>query len=159
AHERGRLVDRGAVREGKASPMTSADIPAPYDITARSNNLGRRKRTEKGAAILAILSALLACAILFIVLGSVLSKCVSQLDVSFFPKPKPLFGEKGGIADALVGSALIVGMAIAFAVPLAILVAIYVAEYARPASARFFRLVLDVLNGVPAIVVGIFIYG
>ena len=39
------------------------------------------------------------------------------------------------------------------------LVAIYVSEYARPRSARFFRLVLDILNGIPAIVVGIFIYG
>src|SRR5262249_29674116 len=124
-----------------------------------ASSSSRLRGVEKGAAVMAILSALLACAILFIVLGSVLSKGVSQLDVSFFTKPKPLFGEKGGIADALVGSALIVGMAIAFAVPLAILVAIYVAEYARPASARFFRLVLDVLNGVPAIVVGIFIYG
>jgi phosphate transport system permease protein len=108
---------------------------------------------------LAILSALLACAVLFVVLGSVLLKGVSQLDLAFFTKPKPLFGESGGIADAIIGSALIVGMSVVFSVPLAVLVAIYVSEYARPRAARFFRLVLDVLNGVPAIVVGIFIYG
>jgi phosphate transport system permease protein len=84
---------------------------------------------------------------------------VSQLDLSFFTKPKALFGEKSGIADALVGSALIVGMAALFSVPLAVLVAVYVSEYAGPRSARFFRLVLDILNGIPAIVVGIFIYG
>lgn len=110
-------------------------------------------------AALAILSALLACAMLFVVLGSVLQKGVSQLDLTFFTKPKPLFGEKGGIADAIVGSVLMVGMSIVFAVPLAVLVAIYVSEYAGAKAARFFRLVLDVLNGVPAIVVGIFIYG
>jgi phosphate transport system permease protein len=139
--------------------VTTAELDPRYDITIRSGGLERRKRVEEGMAVLAILSALLACAILSIVLGSVLSKGVSQIDASFFTKPKPLFGEKGGIADALVGSALIVGMAIVFAVPLAVLVAIYVSEYAKPRVALFFRLVLDVLNGVPAIVVGIFIFG
>lgn len=107
----------------------------------------------------AVLSALLACAMLFLVLGTVLQKGVSQLDLSFFTKAKPLFGQKGGIADALVGSALIVGLSAAFAVPVAVLVAIYISEYARPRAAALFRTVLDVLNGVPAIVVGIFIYG
>lgn len=139
--------------------MTTAELDPRHDITVRSGRLERRKRVEKAMAVLAVLSALLACAILFIVLGSVLSKGISQLDTSFFTKPKPLFGQKGGIADALVGSALIVGMAIAFSVPLAVLVAIYVSEYARPRAALFFRLVLDVLNGIPAIVVGIFIFG
>jgi len=139
--------------------VTTAELDPRYDITLRSGRLERRKKVEKTMAVLAILSALLACAILFIVLGSVVSKGLSQIDISFFTKPKPLFGEKGGIADALVGSALIVGMAILFSVPLAVLVAVYVSEYARPRVALFFRLVLDVLNGVPAIVVGIFIFG
>ena len=139
--------------------MTNLPVDSRYDITARSSGLGRRRRVERGVAALAILSALIACAMLFIVLGSVLLKGASQLDLTFFTKPKPLFGEKGGIADALVGSALIVGMSIVFAVPLAVLVAIYVSEYAGPKAARLFKLVLDVLNGVPAIVVGIFIYG
>ena len=50
-------------------------------------------------------------------------------------------------------------MATIMAVPIAILVAIYIAEYAGPKAASFFRVMLDVLNGVPAILVGIFIYG
>jgi phosphate transport system permease protein len=50
-------------------------------------------------------------------------------------------------------------MAMLLAVPVAILVAIYIAEYAGPRAASFFRVMLDVLNGVPAIIVGIFIYG
>ncbi len=109
-------------------------------------------------AALAVLSALLACSLLFLVLGSVLLEGISQLDLSFFTLPRPLFGERGGIADALVGSALIVAMATALAVPLAVLVAVYVAEYARPGVARLVQLVLDVLNGIPAIVVGIFVF-
>ena len=159
-HESRRAVGRRAVREGEEA---SIDHPGRSVLGATSPPAraasAAGERVEKGIAVLAILSALLACAILFIVLGSVLLKGVSQLDLSFFTKPKPLFGEKGGIADAIVGSALIVGMSVVFAVPLAVLVAIYVSEYARPRAARFFRLVLDVLNGVPAIVVGIFIYG
>ena len=139
--------------------MSAVPAERSYDLSVKSSGLVRRRRVEKAVAVVAILAALLACAMLFIVLGSVLVKGLSQLDLDFFTKPKPLFGQKGGIADALVGSALIVGMAILFAVPLAVLVAIYVSEYASPRSAQFFRLVLDVLNGVPAIVVGIFVYG
>jgi len=139
--------------------VTTVDLDPRYDIGTASSGLGRRRRVERAVAIAAVLSAVLACAILFLVLGSVLLKGVSQIDFSFFTKPKALFGQKSGIADALIGSALIVGMAALFSVPLAVLVAVYVSEYAGPRAARFFRLVLDILNGIPAIVVGIFIYG
>ena len=52
-----------------------------------------------------MLSAVLACAILFLVLGSVVVQGRQPAESDFFTKAKPLFGEKGGIADALVGSA------------------------------------------------------
>ena len=139
--------------------MTAVELDPRRDIGSRSSGLGRRRKVEKAVAVLAILSAVLACSMLFLVLGSVVSKGVSQLSLSFFTKAKPLFGEKGGIADALVGSALMVAMAVVIAVPLAVLIAIYISEYAGPRAARFFRTVLDVLNGIPAIVVGVFIFG
>lgn len=135
------------------------DPSARYDVTVRSNGLARRRLVEKLFGLIAILSALFAVAMLGLVLGSVLFKGLSQLNLSFFTKARPLFGEQGGIADALVGSALIVGMCMAMAIPIAVLVAIYMSEYARPSVARFLRVVLDVLNGVPAIVVGIFVFG
>jgi len=131
----------------------------PYDITVKSNGLRRRKIVEKAFGVLAIGSAVLACTILVLVLGTLVYKGFSQLNVDFFTKARPLFGEKGGIADALVGSALIVGMAAVFAIPVAVLVAIYMSEYARPRVSRALKIVLDVLNGVPAIVVGIFVFG
>jgi phosphate transport system permease protein len=93
------------------------------------------------------------------VLGTLVHKGFSALSVDFFTKPRPLFGEKGGIADALVGSALIVGMAMLIAIPVSVLVAIYMSEYAGPRVSRGLKIVLDVLNGVPAIVVGIFVFG
>jgi phosphate transport system permease protein len=131
----------------------------PYDITAKSNGLRRRKIVEKVFGMVAIGSAVLACAILLLVLGTLVYKGFSQLNIDFFTKARPLFGEKGGIADALVGSALIVGMAALFAIPVAVLVAIYMSEYAGPRVSRALKIVLDVLNGVPAIVVGIFVFG
>jgi len=139
--------------------MSAAEITDPYDITAKSNNLGRRRRTQQLVSVLALLSALFAVFILALVLGTVLYKGLSQLSLDFLTKSSALFGQTGGIADALVGSAIIVGMATIMAVPIAILVAIYIAEYAGPKAASFFRVMLDILNGVPAILVGIFIYG
>jgi phosphate transport system permease protein len=130
-----------------------------YDITHRSNGLARRRVTEKLFAVLGVASALVAVGILALVLGSVLVKGFSALSLSFFTEPRPLFGQEGGIADALVGSALIVGMCMVMAIPFAVLVAIYMAEYARPGVSKLLRVVLDVLNGVPAIVVGIFVFG
>lgn len=131
----------------------------PYDITARSNGLRRRRIVEKLFGVLAIASATLASGILLVVLATLVLKGASELSVDFFTKPRPLFGEQGGIADALIGSALIVGMAMLMAIPVAVLVAIYISEYAGPKLARGLKIVLDVLNGVPAIVVGIFVFG
>lgn len=131
----------------------------PFDITVRSNGLRRRRAVEKTMGGVAALSALVAVGILGLVLLSVLLKGLSAIEPSFFTKPRPLYGEKGGIADALVGSALIVGMAMVIAIPVAVLVAVYMSEYARPKAAGTLRVVLDVLNGVPAIVVGIFVFG
>src|SRR6185369_13481052 len=107
-----RAGDREQVPEGTedVDRMSTSEIVDPYDITSRSNNLGRRRLTEKLVSVVALLSALFAVLILALVLGTVLVKGLSQIDLEFFTKSSALFGEKGGIADALVGSALIVGM-------------------------------------------------
>ena len=138
--------------------MTELSVD-PYDITVKSNGLRRRRIVERVFGVLAVGSAVLACGILLVVLGTLVYKGFSSLNIDFFTKPRPLFGEKGGIADALIGSALIVGMAMLIAIPCAVLVAIYMSEYAGPKVARGLKIVLDVLNGVPAIVVGIFVFG
>jgi len=131
----------------------------PYDITVKSNGLRRRRIVERIFGVVAIGSAIVACTILVLVLGTLVYKGFSSLSLDFFTKARPLFGEQGGVADALVGSALIVGMAMLMAIPVAVLVAIYISEYAGPKVARSLKVVLDVLNGVPAIVVGIFVFG
>ena len=129
------------------------------DVTVRSARLRRRRITEKGFAGVAVASAVIAVGILVLVLGTVIHKGLSQLSLDFFTKARPLFGQEGGIADALVGSALIVGMAMLIAIPISLLVAIFMSEYAGPRLSIALRIVLDVLNGVPAIVIGIFVFG
>ncbi len=140
----------------------SSTTPVPgdaFDITTRSNGLRRRRIVEKLFGALAILSALAAVGILALVLGTVVAKGLDALNWDLFTKSRPLFGQEGGIADALIGSIIIVGMCMAMAIPFAVLVAIYMSEYASPRIATFLRLVLDILNGVPAIIVGIFVFG
>jgi phosphate transport system permease protein len=131
----------------------------PYDVTVRSSGLGRRRIVEKVMGGLGVAGALVAVVILGLVLFTVIAKGLSQLNTDLVTKARPLFGESGGIADALIGSAIIVGLCMVMAIPVAVLVAIYMSEYASPRISRTLRVVLDVLNGVPAIVVGIFVFG
>jgi phosphate transport system permease protein len=130
-----------------------------YDITVRSAGLRRRRIVQLVFAALATLSALAAVAMLGLVLGSVIVKGASSLSTEFFTEPRGLFGEAGGLADALVGSLIIVSIATLIAVPIGVLVAIYLSEFASKRIATFVRVVLDVMNGIPAIVVGIFVFG
>jgi phosphate transport system permease protein len=97
--------------------------------------------------------------VLGVVVVSVLLHGIPALNLDFFTKNQVAFGETGGgIANALVGTAIIVALATAMALPIGILVAIYVSEFAHDAIARVVRLALDVLNGVPSVVIGIFAY-
>jgi len=130
-----------------------------YDITVRSAGLRRRRIVQLIVAVLATLSALAAVALLGLVIGSVIVKGGSSLSLDFFTQPRGLFGEPGGIADAIVGSLIIVSIATLIAVPVGVLVAIYLSEFASKRIATFVRVVLDVMNGIPAIVVGIFVFG
>ncbi len=130
-----------------------------YDVTVRSAGLRRRKIVQAIFGVLATLSALAAVGLLALVIGSVIVKGGSSLSLDFFTEPRGLFGESGGIADAIIGSLIIVGIATLIAVPVGVLVAIYLSEFASKRIAIFVRVVLDVMNGIPAIVVGIFVFG
>jgi phosphate transport system permease protein len=108
---------------------------------------------------LATIATVLAVAVLALVVGSVFVKGVGALNLEFLTKTPAGFGESGGgIADAIVGTALLVGLATAIAVPLGLLVGIYTTEFAPPRIAQPVRFLLDILNGVPTIITGIFIF-
>lgn len=135
--------------------------PDPEAPLTPTGNLRRRLVVNRLATGGATGAAVLAVAVLAIVVWSVARKGASQLSFGFLTKDPPLFpGPGGGIAPAIVGSAVIVGLATAMAAPVGILVALYMTEFApRSRSARLMRMVLDLLNGVPAIVIGVFIFG
>jgi phosphate transport system permease protein len=123
-------------------------------------HLKRRRRVNRIVEIFSTVAALLAVAVLLAVVGSVLLKGIGALSFHFLTTPTALFGEtNGGISNAIVGTAIMVGLASLMAIPVGLLVAIYTTEFAPPRIAHAVRFVLDVLNGVPTIVTGIFVYG
>lgn len=133
---------------------------APEFSLRPSGHLRRRRIVNKIMESIGTGAALLAVAVLGIVIVSVTIRAAPALSVDFLTKPPTLFGGAGGgISSALVGSALIVGMATGMALPIGVLIAVYLTEFARPAVAGPIQLVLDILNGLPTIVTGIFVYG
>jgi phosphate transport system permease protein len=130
-----------------------------YSLTL-SRRTRRRKVVNLLMQALATLAALAAVAVLALVIVSVAQRAASALSWDFFTKTAATFGQSGGgVANALVGSLVIVAVATAMAVPVGILIALYVSEFAPPRVGDLVRLVLDVLNGLPSIIIGIFVYG
>jgi phosphate transport system permease protein len=130
--------------------------PISLQASGRSR---RRLRVNRLAELGAVLAALIAVAALSILVGSVLVRAIHALSWNFFTKGPAVFGQTGGgIAPALVGTAMLVLIATAMALPIGVLIAIYVSEFARPRISEQIRLWLDVLNGFPSIVIGIFVF-
>ena len=106
------------------------------------------------------LSVMLALIPLAFVLFFVVSEGVQALNVDFFTKmPKPVGESGGGMANAIVGTLMVVGLGSLFAIPIGIMSGIYMSEYAGTRFAALGRFAADTLNGVPSIVIGVFVYG
>ena len=117
-----------------------------------------RRRIVSGAmtALVAVLSFVAVMA-LVLILGYLVSKGASSLDWSFFVKnPVPAGQAGGGVANAIVGTVIIVGLAALIGLPIGIGTGLYLAEYGSGRLGWVVRFVADVLNGTPSIVVGIF---
>jgi len=133
----------------------------PNAISLKATGRGRRRllanRVAEGSAVLA---AVLAIAVLAVVIWSVGSRGIGAINLDFFIKgpSSDFFGGKGGIAPALVGSLMLVGVATLIALPMGVLTAIFVSEFAPVQVSQQIRLWLDVLNGFPSIVIGIFVF-
>jgi phosphate transport system permease protein len=140
--------------------MSPDPTTPPSPLVFDAGNLRRRRLVNRVMEVSAWVAAVIAVGLLAFVLISVFVKGVGALNLDFVTKASAPFGQPGGgIADAIVGSAVIVGIATLIAVPFGILVAIYVTEFASGRSSFAIRYVLDILNGVPTIIVGIFIFG
>ena len=137
-----------------AHGITQADI--------RAVNLPRRRVVNRTMEALAWLSAAVAVGFLVLIVWSVARRGASELNLDLLTKtPAQGFFTTGpsGLANAFAGTLVIVGIATLMALPTGILIAVYLNEFAPWPIKRTVTLGLDVLNGIPAIVVGIFVYG
>jgi phosphate transport system permease protein len=95
-------------------------------------------------------------AVLFVILGLLIYHGASSLSLHFFTQlPKPTGETGGGMANAIVGSAEIVGVAALIGIPVGFIAGVYLSEYEDKKFASIVRYVADLLNGVPSIIVGI----
>ena len=117
----------------------------------------RRRLTS--ALMTGLVAALSFAAVLALVLilGHLVAKGASSLDWSFFTKnPVPAGETGGGVANAIVGTGIIVGLAALVGLPIGVGTGLYLAEYGSGRLGWLVRFVADVLNGTPSIVIGIF---
>ena len=102
---------------------------------------------------------LVVVSVLFFILGYLFLHGVRSLNWDFFTKlPKPTGQTGGGMANAIVGSAKVLLVATLIGVPIGFLAGVYLAEYGNRLFASIVRYVVDLLNGIPSIVMGIVAY-
>ncbi len=118
----------------------------------------RKGKSNLFKAIVIILAS--ACVLpLLAILFYILKEGVSHINFNFFVNvPKPVGETGGGIANALVGSLLIVFVAAIIAIPIGILGGIYLSENQSSRLSYWSGLAIDILQGVPSIVIGIVVY-
>jgi phosphate transport system permease protein len=119
----------------------------------------RRRITDHVMTGAAVLTVLLVLAPLVAIFGYLVYRGIGALDWAFLTQtPKPVGEAGGGMANAIVGSALILGIASIVGVPFGVGAGIYLAEFGRNRMGQAIRFTADVLNGVPSIVIGVAAY-
>ena len=139
----------------------AAQTPGPSRLDGGARQR-RRKALNQFMMGLSTLAAVIAIAALVLVIVDVVIKAAPAINWDFLTKvPSSNFLDPsgGGIANSIVGSAILIALSSVISIPIGILVAIYTNEFARPQVSSVIRFALDILNGVPTIVTGIFIYG
>jgi phosphate transport system permease protein len=118
----------------------------------------RSRRIVSGGMIgLTYLAAILATLPLMLILVHLIAKGASSLSLDFFTHmPKPVGEPGGGMANAIVGTLLLIGIASMIGLPVGIGAGLYLAEKRTTPLALTVRFLSDVLNGLPSIVIGIF---
>jgi phosphate transport system permease protein len=120
---------------------------------------GRRRLLSQAVVVFCTGAVVLALIPLGFILFFVLSQGLPALNLAFFTEtPKPVGEAGGGMANAMVGTLMLLGMASMIGVPLGITAGVYLSEYRRSRLGDAVRFAADVLNGVPSIVIGIFAY-
>ena len=123
----------------------------------RRRSLFARRATNTIMSGVLALAAVLATLPLIILLVHLLREGASSMDLAFFTRmPKPVGETGGGMAHAITGTLILVGIAGAIGLPIGIGAGLYLAEQRGARLATSVRFLSDVLNGMPSIVMGIF---
>lgn len=108
---------------------------------------------------LSVLCALVAILPLFIILFYTVTQGITSINWSFFTQmPKPAGEVGGGMANALVGTGILIALASVIGLPVGILSGIYLSDKSEKVFAKIVRFLAEVLNGIPSIVIGVVAY-
>jgi phosphate transport system permease protein len=144
------------------TPRSSEPLKADPLRVERRKRIGtlRRRITSRVAVGLCALSVIVALIPLGFILFFVVSKGIQALNWDFFTKlPVPVGEKGGGMANAITGTLMLSALGALGAIPIGIISGIYMSEYAGSRLASAVRFAADTLNGVPSIVIGVFVYG
>ncbi|HEX9730045.1 MAG TPA: phosphate ABC transporter permease PstA [Gemmatimonadales bacterium] len=119
----------------------------------------RRRLTSRVMTAATVAAAAFALLPLFAIFGDLVAKGASSINWDFFVKnPVPAGSTGGGVANAIVGTLIVVGLGSLIGLPIGIGAGIYLAEYGKGKLAMTVRFLADVLTGTPSVIVGIFVW-
>lgn len=120
---------------------------------------GKRRRKNAFFSLAVLAPAFVVLCLLAAIVLQVFVKGAGAFDKSFFFETQKPFGDPGGgIANGIVGSVMLIGIAALISVPLSLAAALYLAERKDSRLAKLLRLVIDSLQGIPSIVIGVVLY-
>ncbi len=123
------------------------------------NNVNLRIWKDRIFQVVMGLLALISALPLIFIIYYVTSKGIAVIDWSFLVNvPKSAGDEGGGIANAIVGTLMLIGIATLIALPISILIGIFLAEDRKNRLSYWVRLCVEILQGTPSIVIGIIAY-
>ena len=139
------------------TPRTQRPTLRQRAVAERTVNTILRRRIVNGIMTgLVVLAAVAATLPLLFILMHLIREGAQSISLDFFTRmPKPV-GEQGGMANAVVGTLILIGIACAIGLPIGIGAGLYLADFKGTRLATAVRFLADVLNGLPSIVVGIF---
>ena len=142
------------------SAMRAAVVRDPGRVVGSTLNRIRRVVWDRLLIYACYVAAALVVLPLGLIMWHLLVKGLPSLNLAFFLQmPKPVGEAGGGMANAIVGTLIMVGLGAALALPVGIAAGVYLAEFGRGRFASLVRYTTDLLSGVPSIVVGVAAYG
>ncbi len=130
------------------------------EMLVKKSNIRTRKTKNFLMISFCVLSSIITIIPLIYIFFYTTFAGISSLNLNFiFEMPKPVGEEGGGIANAIVGTLILIAIGSSFGIPIGVLSGIYLSEFSKTRFSLLVRFVTDVLSGTPSIIIGIFIYG